>query len=106
MLPLPPVIGVLKNLQASVIPSTTSLNCHMTSGCSGLPKFRQFVAAMGSPPEQTMLRQASATANFAPSRGFLATRYPGPSKVIASAFLVPFTLTTAASEPGPSIVLD
>src|SRR5262249_54885066 len=88
------------------MPSTTSLNCHMTSGCSGLPKFKQFVAASGVPPEQTMFRHDSATASFAPSRGFLATRYPGPSSVMASAFLVPFTLTTAASEPGPTIVVD
>src|SRR5581483_10656 len=99
-------MGVLKKLHASVIPSTTSLNCHMTSGCSGFPKFRQFVAASGRPPEHTMLRHASATAIFAPSRGFLATRYPGPSSVIARAFLVPLTLTTAASDPGPTIVLD
>src|SRR2546428_9591575 len=78
----------------------------MTSGCSGFPKFKQFVAAKGRPPEHTMLRHASATAIFAPSRGCRATRYPGPSKVIASAFFVPLTLTTAASEPGPTIVFD
>ncbi len=100
------MIGVPKKLQASAIPSTTSLNCHITSGCSGLPKFRQFVAAMGLPPEQTILRHASATAIFAPSRGFLATRYAGPSNVRASAFFVPLTLITAASEPGPNMVFD
>src|SRR5262249_33893781 len=99
-------MAVPKKLHASAMPSTTSLNCHMTSGCSGLPKFKQFVAASGRPPEHTMLRQASATASFAPSRGFLATRYEGPSRVIANAFEVPFTLATAASEPGPTIVLD
>src|SRR5437016_6634843 len=99
-------MGVLKNVHASLIPSTTSLNCHITSGCSGLPKFKQFVAANGRPPEQTILRHDSATASFAPSRGFRATRYAGPSSVIARAFFVPLILTTAASEPGPSIVFD
>ena len=31
---------------ASLMPSTTSENCHITSGCSGLPKLRQFTSAM------------------------------------------------------------
>ena len=30
------------------MPSTTSENCHITSGCSGLPKFRQLTSATGA----------------------------------------------------------
>ena len=41
----------------------------MTSGLSGLPKFRQFVAPMGTAPDAATLRQASATARRAPSKG-------------------------------------
>ena len=41
----------------------------MTSGRSGLPKFRQLVAPMGTAPAAATLRQASATARRAPSKG-------------------------------------
>ena len=37
--------GMPSASHASLIPSTTSANCHITSGCSGLPKFRQFTSA-------------------------------------------------------------
>ena len=38
-------------------------------GFSGLPKFRQLVAAIGRAPVQATLRAASATAFIAPSLG-------------------------------------
>src|SRR5438034_909816 len=41
-------MGVPSASQASPMPSMAWENCHMTSGFSGLPKLRQFVAAMGS----------------------------------------------------------
>ena len=52
--------------QVSAIPSTASANCHMMSGRSGLPKFRQFVVPTGTAPVQATLRADSATANRAP----------------------------------------
>ena len=47
----------------------TCENCHMMCGFSGLPKFRQLVAATGVAPEHATLRAASATACIAPSFG-------------------------------------
>ena len=41
----------------------------MMSGRSGLPKFKQSVTPIGSAPEQTRLRAASAIAMRAPSYG-------------------------------------
>ena len=56
-------------MQASAMPSTASDSCHMTSGFSGLPKFRQLVMATGMPPAHTILRAASATAIMPPLYG-------------------------------------
>src|SRR6266852_8692819 len=87
-----------------------SLNCHITSGFSGLPKLRQFVAAMGRAPLQATLRAASATACIAPTRGFNWHHRPLPSVESASARLTTpvfgsLMRTTAASlAPGPAKV--
>ncbi len=51
------------------MPAIARTSWPMTSGFSGLPKFRQFVAPIGVAPEATTLRQASATASRAPSNG-------------------------------------
>ena len=51
------------------MPSMASDSCHITSGCSGLPKFRQFTTAFGVAPEQARLRAASATVAAVPARG-------------------------------------
>ena len=104
------MIGVARAVQASAIPSMASLNCHITSGFSGLPKLRQFVAAMGRAPLQATLRAASATACIAPTRGFNWHQRPLPSVESASAcFTTPvfgsLMRTTAASlAPGPASV--
>ena len=45
---MPPVIGMSSARHASPMPSTASTNCHMISGRSGLPKFRQLVAPIGT----------------------------------------------------------
>src|SRR5260221_619694 len=79
-----------------------SLNCHITSGFSGLPKLRQFVAAMGRAPLAATLRAASATACIAPTRGFNWHQRPLPSVESARArFTAPvcgsLMRTTAAS---------
>src|SRR5580658_4295470 len=79
-------MGVPSSLQATVRPSMASLNCHMTSGFSGLPKLRQFVAAMGRAPDVATLRAASATACMAPTRGFSWHQRPLPSVASAGAF--------------------
>ena len=40
-------MGVSSSSQALVMPSMVCENCHMMCGFSGLPKFRQLVAAIG-----------------------------------------------------------
>src|ERR1700732_3785544 len=103
-------MGVPRAVQASARPSIVSLNCHMTSGFSGLPKLRQFVAAMGRAPLAATLRAASATACMAPTRGFNWHQRPLPSVESARArFTGPvfgsLMRTTAASlAPGPERV--
>src|SRR5690349_23831522 len=104
-LTLPPVMGVSSALHASVRPSTTCENCHMIGGFSGLPKFRQLVAAMGVAPVQTTLRADSATACIAPSLGSSQHHRPLPSRDMESPRGVPLTRMTPASPPGPSTVL-
>ena len=66
---LPPVTGVPSATHASPIPPTASRNWKNTSGRRGLPKFRQFVIAIGRAPVQATLRAASATAIRPPVRG-------------------------------------
>src|SRR5215471_15242329 len=78
----------------------------MIWGFSGLPKFRQFVAATGTAPVQATLRADSATACMAPSFGSSQHHQPFPSSDIARAFLVPLIRMRPASAPGPSTVLD
>src|ERR1700726_197703 len=99
-------MGVSSSSQAAASPSIASLNCHITSGFSGLPKFKQFVAAIGLAPEHATLRDASATACMAPNRGFNWHQRPFPSVANASARFVPLIRTTAASPaPGTASVL-
>src|SRR5438105_13988728 len=104
-------MGVPRAVQASAMPAIASLNCHITSGFSGLPKLRQFVAAMGRAPLAATLRAASATACIAPTRGLSWHQRPLPSVESARARLTSLVLgslmrTTAASlAPGPASVL-
>src|SRR5258708_21124571 len=104
-LTLPPVIGVPSASQAAVRPSTTWENCHMISGFSGLPKFRQLVAATGVAPVQETFLAASATACMAPSLGSSQHQRPLSSSAMASAREVPLMRISPASAPGPSTVL-
>src|SRR5260370_24226136 len=103
-------MGVPRAVQASARRSIVSVNWHITAGFSGLPKVRQFVAAMGRAPLQATLRAASATACMAPTRGFKWHHRPLPSVESASArFTTPvfgsLMRTTAASlAPGPAKV--
>src|SRR5947207_7245516 len=104
-------MGVPRAVQASARPSMVSLNCHITSGFSGLPKLRQFVAAMGLAPLAAALRAASATACMVPTRGFNWHQRPLPSVESASArFTTPvlgslMRITAASLAPGPARVL-
>src|SRR5882724_8345848 len=104
-------MGVPRAVQASPTPSITWENCHITSGFSGLPKLRQFVAAMGRAPLAATLRAASPTACIAPTRGFNWHQRPLPSVASARARLTTPVFgslmhTTAASlAPGPARVL-
>ena len=52
---------------------------------------------MGSPPEHTILRAASATAIIAPRSGFAYTYLLLQSTVMANALPVPFAITIEAS---------
>src|SRR4029077_10311174 len=78
----------------------------MIGGFSGLPKFRQFVAATGVAPVQETFRADSATACIAPSLGSSQHQRPLPSSAIARARFDPFIRINPASAPGPSTVFD
>ena len=97
---MPPITGMPSASHASLMPSTTSANCHITSGCSGLPKFRQFTSASGRAPADATLRAASSTTRRPPVRGSSWQKRALPSVASASAFVVPFTRSTAASRAG------
>src|SRR5215471_755277 len=77
----------------------------MICGFSGLPKFRQLVAATGVAPVQETLRADSATACMAPSLGSSQHQRPFPSSDMARARFVPLMRIRPASAPGPSTVL-
>src|SRR6478609_9350974 len=78
----------------------------MICGFSGLPKFRQLVAATGVAPVQETLRADSATACIAPSLGSSQHQRPLPSRAMAKARFDPLILISPASAPGPSTVFD
>ena len=92
------------------MPSTASDSCHMTSGCSGLPKLRQLTTAMGRAPAQATLRAPSATVDAVPARGSMA-HHVGLESVVRANPLAEggrpgaASRSTAASPPGPSTVL-
>jgi len=62
-------MGVPSAVQAAAMPSMAVESCAIISGFSGLPKFKQLVAATGVAPVQATLRADSATACAAPSCG-------------------------------------
>src|SRR5256885_16554847 len=101
-------MGVPSASQASPMPSMAWENCHMTPGFSGLPKLRQFVAAIGRAPDVATLRTASATACIAPTLGLSWHQRPLPSVAGAKPLMTPLfsdslRRTTAASlAPGPA----
>ena len=82
-------------------------NCHMMSGRSGFPKFRQSVTPIGCARRSTLtFRAASATASMPPTYGFKRQYRLLPSVVTAKALFVPLMRTTAASEPGRTMRID
>ena len=86
-------------------------SCHITSGCSGLPKLRQLTSPSGRAPTHARFIAASATTSAVPRRGSSAHHRWLPSTVRArprpvSVPLVGcFSRSTVASPPGPSTVL-
>ncbi len=88
------------------MPRTAASNWAMTSGFSGLPKFRQSVIASGRAPTQATERAASATAIAPPRYGSIAQKKGLTSLFIAMPFFVPLTRMTAASPPGRWTVFD
>ena len=91
------------------MPSTDSESCHITSGCSGLPKLRQLTNAFAVAPTQARFETLSATVSSVPLRGSSAHQRgfesvesamprfdagrPGPAR-----------RSSAASLPGPTTV--
>ena len=61
------------------MPSIDSASSQPISGFSGLPKFRQSVKPIGSPPTQATLRAASRTATAPPVKGSSDPMRPVPS---------------------------
>src|SRR5579871_4541773 len=94
------------------MPSIDSDSCHITSGCSGLPKLRQLTRATARPPAQATLSTDSATVAALPRRGSrrhqpglasLETAMPRPVAGTPG----PARRSRAASpSPGPSTVLQ
>ena len=66
---LPPVTGVPKAIQASVIPWHEDDSCQYPIGFSGDEKFKLFVIAIGSAPTQLTFLADSATAAILPLKG-------------------------------------
>ena len=82
----------------------------MTSGCSGLPKFRQLTTATGVAPTQAKLATPSARTSAVPSRGSRAQASGLESVVSATPRSEagrpgPANRSSAASPPGPTTVL-
>ncbi len=91
------------------MPSMHSESCHITSGCSGLPKFRQFTTATGVAPTQARLATPSARASAVPARGSSAHARGLESVVTRHARAEagspgPASRSSAASPPGPATV--
>ena len=63
---MPPTTGTDRARQASAMPSMASDSCHITSGCSGLPKLQQLTRATGRPPTHATLSVDSATTQGGP----------------------------------------
>ena len=92
------------------MPSMHSESCHMTSGCSGFPKFRQFTTAAGVAPTQARLATPSARTSAGPRRGSSAQARGFESVVSATprsdgGSPGPARRSSAASAPGPATVL-
>jgi hypothetical protein len=105
-LTLPDTTGTPSARHASRMPSIASRNCAMMTGRSGLPKFKQSVRPIGSPPAHTTLRHASATAIAAPCFGSSSQNRPLQSDASATNFSRrPFSSSqnnrTTAPSPAP-----
>ena len=72
----------------------------MLSSFSGLPKFKQFVIAIGFAPTEIKFLQLSQTICLPPLNGCAQQYTAEESTDAATAFSVPCTLTTPASPPG------
>ena len=112
-LTFPPTTGSARARDASAIPSMASDSCHITSGCSGLPKLRQLTNATGLAPTHATLSADSATTSDVPRRGFSEHHLPLPSVERAMPFCGapdrvrtpgPDRRSSAASPPGATTV--
>ena len=91
------------------MPSMASDSCHITSGCSGLPKLRQLTTATARAPTQATLSAPSATIMAVPARGSSAHHRGFESVDRARPRRLggrpgPASRSSAASPPGPATV--
>ena len=90
---------------ACAIPSIACASSHAISGFSGLPKLRQSVRPIGSPPAQATLRAAPKTAS-APARNGSRSPGGGPWSETARPRVEGRSRSTAASSPGRRTVRE
>ena len=76
----------------------------MFSSFSGLPKFKQFVIAIGLAPTEIKFLHVSQTICLPPVIGWAQQYTAEESTVAATAFSLPWTRTTPESPPGFWIV--
>src|SRR3954453_5141663 len=93
------------SLQPSTRPRIASVNCHITPGSSGEPKFRQSVTAAGRAPVVATLRYDSASASFAPVYGSSLANRPlqsvdtaTPRPLVSSTRIMPLSSGCASTE--------
>ena len=99
-LTLPPVTGMPRARQPSARPRVASANCHITSGSSGEPKFRQSLTARGRAPDVATLRNDSASASWAPVNGSSIAKRPLQSVETATPSPEPTSTRTMPESSG------
>ena len=102
----PDTMGTPSASHACAMPSIASASSQPISGFSGLPKLRQSVKPIGSPPAHATLRAASRTASAPPVNGSSEPTRPVPSSDSASPRHDGRSRSTAASRPGLRTVRD
>ena len=109
---MPPTTGMPRARHASAMPSIASDSCHITSGCSGLPKLRQLTSPSGRAPDARQVhhrlghheRGAPPWVEGAPAVVAVAGERRGRGRC-RRPVVGCLRRSTVASPPGPSTVL-